>query len=81
MSAWSVKTRRAPSRHCSDARVYGYTTAAAHDNEYPPPNLHAVWFHLGRMLRQHGCFFEELCPSPKKRLVSETLKKVYLVPD
>ena len=23
MSAWSVKIRRAPSRHCSDARVYG----------------------------------------------------------
>ena len=24
MSAWSVKTRRAPSRHCRDARVYGH---------------------------------------------------------
>ena len=28
MSAWSVKTRRAPSRHCRDARVYGHTTTA-----------------------------------------------------
>ena len=27
-SAWSVKTRRAPSRHCRDARVYGHTTTA-----------------------------------------------------
>ena len=36
MSAWSVKTRRAPSRHCRDARVYGHTTTAMHDNEYTP---------------------------------------------
>ena len=26
MSTWSVKCRRAPSRHCWDARVYGHTT-------------------------------------------------------
>ena len=31
MSAWSVKTRRAPSRHCRDSRVYGHTTTAMHD--------------------------------------------------
>ena len=37
MSAWSVKTRRAPSRHCRDARVYSHTTTAVHDNEYTPP--------------------------------------------
>ena len=36
-SAWSVKTRRAPSRHCRDARVYRHTTTAMHDNEYTPP--------------------------------------------
>ena len=30
-SAWSVKTRHAPSRHCRDARVYGHTTTAMHD--------------------------------------------------
>ena len=30
MSAWSVKTRRAPSWHCRDARVYGHTTTAMH---------------------------------------------------
>ena len=24
MSAWSAKTRRAPSRHCKDTRVYGH---------------------------------------------------------
>ena len=37
MSTWRVKTRRAPSRHCRDAMVYGRTTSAMHDNEYPPP--------------------------------------------
>ena len=37
MSAWSVKTRRAPSRHCRDARVYGHATTAMHHNEYPHP--------------------------------------------
>ena len=30
MSAWLVKTRRAPSRHIRDARVYGHTTTAMH---------------------------------------------------
>ena len=37
MSAWSVKNRCAPSRHCRDARVYGHTTTAMHDNEHCPP--------------------------------------------
>ena len=47
MSAWSVKTRHAPSRQqCRDARVHGHTTTAMHDIEYispieyPPP---LVW--------------------------------------
>ena len=40
MSALSVKTRRAPSRHCRDARVDGHTTTDVHDIEYnPPPRL------------------------------------------
>ena len=37
MSSWSVKTRRAPSRHCRDARVYDHRTTAMHDIDYPPP--------------------------------------------
>ena len=37
MSAWLMKTRRAPSRHSRDARVYGHTTAAMHKPRYPPP--------------------------------------------
>ena len=36
MSAWSVKPRCAPSRHCTDARVYGHTTTAMHDVSTPP---------------------------------------------
>ena len=36
MSVWSVKTLRAPSRHCGDTRVYGHTTTAMHDSEYTP---------------------------------------------
>ena len=36
-STWSVKTRRALSRHCRDARVYGHTTTAMHDMSTPPP--------------------------------------------
>ena len=36
MSAWSVKIRRAPFRHRRDARVYGQTSTAMHDNEYTP---------------------------------------------
>ena len=35
--AWSVKTRRTPSRHCRDARVYGHTTTAMHNISTPPP--------------------------------------------
>ena len=37
MSAWSVKTRRAPSRYSRDARVYGHTTTAMHIVSTPPP--------------------------------------------
>ena len=38
MSAWLVKTRRAPSWHSRDARVYGHTTKAMHKlGTHPPP--------------------------------------------
>ena len=37
MSAWSVKTRRAPSRHCRGARVYGHRTTAMHEMSTRPP--------------------------------------------
>ena len=31
------KTRHSPSRHCRDARVYGYTTTAMHETEHISP--------------------------------------------
>ena len=37
MSAWFVKTRRAPSRHRRDARVHGHTTTAMHEYRVHPP--------------------------------------------
>ena len=37
MSAWAVKTRRAPSRHCRNARVYDCKTTAMHEMTTPPP--------------------------------------------
>ena len=39
MSAWLVKTRRAPSRHSRDARVYDLTTTARHKLGTPPSPL------------------------------------------
>ena len=36
VSAWSVKPRRAPSRHCRDARVYGHTTTPIYGMSTPP---------------------------------------------
>ena len=36
VSAWSVKTRHTPSRHCRDARVYDHMTTAMHDVRTPP---------------------------------------------
>ena len=37
MSAWLVKTRRAPSRHSRDARIYGHATTAMNKLSTPPP--------------------------------------------
>ena len=41
MSAWSVKTGHAPSRHCGE-RVYGHTTTAMHKVSTPPGHNSAV---------------------------------------
>ena len=38
MSAWLVKTRRAPSRHTKGARAYCHTTMAMHKLSTPPPS-------------------------------------------
>ena len=44
-TACLVKTRRAPSLHCRNARVFGHTTTAVHGIEHtttPPPLRHGV---------------------------------------
>lgn len=50
MSAWSVEIRRAPSRHCRDAKVNGHTTSAMHNTTiiHPPTplSLHSVYHRL-----------------------------------
>ena len=58
MPAWSAKTRRAPSRRCRDARVYGHTTTAMRDLEYiprppPPPPPHSTLPHLWPAHHRH----------------------------
>ena len=44
MSAWSVKTRRAPFRHNRDASAYGHTTTAMNDTNTPPSLPHCTWW-------------------------------------
>ena len=57
MSALSVKTRHALSRHCGHARVYGHTTTFRHDMSTPP----------ARPLLPRRCQLQarEICPSAK----------------
>ena len=43
MSAWSVKTRRAPSRHSRDARVNGHTTTTMHKLRSPQQKVCYLW--------------------------------------
>ena len=61
MSAWAVKTRRAPSRHCGDARVYDLTTTAMHEHgvhptpDLPPPPSNCLCMPCKETYRiQHG---------------------------
>ena len=57
MSAWFVKTRRAPSRHSRDARVCGHTTTAMHklSAASPPPKALEE-----EMMKLDECDMEEL---------------------
>ena len=45
LSAWLMKTRRAPSRHSRDARVYGHKTTAMHKLSTPPPSPTKAYGH------------------------------------
>ena len=54
MSAWLVKTRRTPSRHGRDARVYGHMTTAMHKlTTRPHPPLSCVHPGAVRLKLQH----------------------------
>ena len=60
MSAWLVKSLRAPSRHSRDARVYGHTTTAMPKLTTPPPVLvHALAFVSCRGCRSHAFLWEQ----------------------
>ena len=54
MSGWSVKTRRAPPRHCRDARVYGHTTTVMYDMSTPTPPRPAP--HVALRLESVTCY-------------------------
>ena len=45
-----MKTRCAPSRHCSDARVYGHTTTAMNNMSTPPPRATVTFVTLSNIL-------------------------------
>ena len=61
MSAWLVKTRRAPSRHSRDAGVYGHTTTAMHKLSTPPPRFLAEWVFSTDELHSYPITLEECC--------------------
>ena len=61
MFAWSVKTRRAPSRIRRDASVYSHMTTGMHDNEYPPPKWRQL--HLDGIKSKTWCSRPRPCTS------------------
>ena len=61
---WSVKTRRAPSRHFRDTTVYGLTTTTVHDMSTP---RHQSWSY----------FVFSLCLPPSHTVSSRQLQTKY----
>ena len=60
MPSRSVKARRAPSRHCRDARVYGHTTTAMHEIEYISPIEYTLPPSLPSTPSPSGFHFQQL---------------------
>ena len=82
MSVWSVKTRRAPSRHCRYARVYGHTTTATHDMSNPPSPLlpspqHFVGFEVGRGGR--ACVVRRSLPETTRSIRPRSFTSVFFM--
>ena len=80
--AWLVKTRRAPSRHGRDARVYGRTTTAMHKLRIPPPpTRHSAGGYKNVIIKKTGygigvpCFFWSYYDSLEGALLSPPEKK------
>ena len=59
MSAWWLKTPRAPSRHSRDAKVYGHTTTARH--KLSTHHL-GFWSGLAKILRCFRFIFNDAFP-------------------
>ena len=72
-AAWSVKTRRAPSWHCRDARVYGHATTAMHDMSTPPhPRPPATQIYLKHM---EGCPAEAIMISEANMVSADQIEE------
>ena len=84
--AWSVKTRRAPSRHCSDARVYCLKTTVVHGMSTSPGNLAfpsvgiapaCFFFRVRARVRDSPCIF---CTSLRYLFFCPTIIEVTSLP-
>ena len=60
-SVWSVKPRRAPSRHCRDARVYDRVNTIMHGMSTPHPRPHGLPYCLPVT---HWCSIMGWLPTP-----------------
>ena len=70
MPAWSVKPRRAPSRHSRDARVYGHMTTAMHEYRvHPSPS--GVLFLPSRPLLPWRSYLYDVCQQHESSTTSE----------
>ncbi|CAN0160720.1 unnamed protein product, partial [Laminaria digitata] len=76
MSTWSVKTRRAPSRHCRDAGVYGHTTKAMHDTEYTPRRS---LFAISEFLRGIFCLIYTRYIIPGTKFFTKFFAKFFII--
>ena len=67
MPICSGKTRRAPSRHCGDARVCGHTTTATHGMSTPSP------IQSSKRCQTVCCFHDNTAAPTKKSVAISTI--------
>ena len=68
MTAWLLKTRLAPSRHCMDARVYGHTTTVMHEMNTTPCAVVATKYVHGIICCCRSCLSQGTRRSPASSL-------------